>query len=169
MAETQKKSSLKTVRILVVLVLIGMTAAFAVIILIPALPNDRIPARQIQCASQLKGISSAIVLHQNDHQGNNPAKLEDLIETADIQPSLLVCPLSDDDVGQCSYIYRGSDLNASADSNLILAHDKAQNHPGGSRNVLFADGHINRITQEYFQSALDKDNEIRRKMGLPEK
>ncbi len=141
-------------------------AALAVSIMMPALGRTRELARQVQCASQLSNIGKAIAMYQNDHQDKNPEKLEDL---ADIHAKNFVCPCSGDKLGQNSYIYRGTDLEAASPANMILAYDKAENHRSQERNVLFAGFNVEKMSEEDFQQAIEKDNEFRRKMGLPEK
>lgn len=144
-------------------------SALGVSILLPALGRAREMAQRVQCASQLRGLGNAIAMYNNDYNGKNPKTLQELIETEDVAPKALVCPSSDDEIGQCSYIYRGADLTASADSSMIVAYDKFDNHDGEARNVLFAGGHVERFEEEAFQELIRKDNALRRKRGLPEK
>ena len=143
--------------------------ALGVSIMLPALGRAREMAQRVQCASQLRGLGNAIAMYNNDYNGRNPKTLQELIETEDVSPKTLVCPSSDDEIGQCSYIYRGADLTASADSSMIVAYDKFDNHDGEARNVLFAGGHVERYEEEDFQELIRKDNALRRKRGLPEK
>ncbi len=142
--------------------------ALGVSILMPALGRARELANQVKCATQLNGIGKAIALYQNDYQGKNPPTLQALIETEDLVPMMFVCPTSGDDEGDCSYIYRGADLDASASSIMILAHDKYDNHDGENRNVLFADMHVKKVTEEEFQQLIEADNQKRKEMGLAE-
>jgi len=150
------------------MVLVG-GAAMAVSVLMPALGQARFMAKSVKCASQLRGLGIAIAMYQNDFSEKNPANLEELIEKEDVSPKALVCPSSSDSVGQCSYVYRGADLNAMSDGGLILIYDKYENHKGEFRNVLFAAGHVEKLTEEQFQQAIVRDNELRRKKGLSEK
>lgn len=143
-------------------------SALGVSILLPALGRAREMANQVKCASQLKGLGCAIIMYQNDFNGRNPKTLQELFDTVDVSPMALVCPSSNDEIGQCSYIYRGADLNETSDPEMIVAYDKYDNHNGEERNVLFADGHVDRCQEEQFQELIRKDNELRRKTGLPE-
>ena len=52
---------------------------------------------------------------------------------------------------------------------MILAYDKFQNHLGQLRHVVFADGHVEKMTELDFQQAVARDNQQRRTLGLPEK
>jgi len=143
-------------------------SALGVSILLPALGRAREMANRVKCASQLRGLGNAIAMYNNDFNGRNPKTLQELTETEDVHPKAFVCPSSDDEIGQCSYIYRGADLNDSVDSQMIVAYDKYDNHDGEARNVLFAGGYVERVEEEAFQELIRKDNELRRKMGLTE-
>ncbi len=143
-------------------------SAMAISILMPALGRARELAQRVQCASQLRGLGNAIAMYQNDFEGKNPKSLQELIKTEDVPPKALVCPSSSDEPGQCSYIYRGADLNASVDSEMIVAYDKHDNHDGEARNILFAGGQVERHEEDAFQELIRKDNELRRRMGLAE-
>ena len=92
-----------------------------------------------------------------------------LVKYESVHPKVFVCPSSGDKVGECSYVWRGVDLGADARPGMILLYDKAENHHEECRNVLFADGHVERILEEDFQEAIDRDNALRREVGLVEK
>ncbi|MFC1782375.1 hypothetical protein ACFL02_02175 [Planctomycetota bacterium] len=140
-----------------------------VAVLLPALSRARELARRVQCASNLGALARAIAMYRAEFRDNYPALLEDLFSTENLDPKTLVCPGTDDQPGQCSYIYRGVDLTASSPEDLILVHDKFENHQGECRNVLFAHFGVRRYTEEEFQQVIVRDNELRRQAGLPEK
>jgi prepilin-type processing-associated H-X9-DG protein len=148
--------------------LVGGTAVM-VSIMLPAMSRARELAKRVQCTNQLRGIGNAIAMYNNDFEDKNPKTFQELIEFEDLAPKWLICPSSDDEIGQCSYIYRGADLTGLVDSQMVVAYDKYDNHDGEARNVLFAGGHVERYDEEGFQKLIRKDNELRRKMGLPEK
>jgi prepilin-type processing-associated H-X9-DG protein len=133
-------------------------------VLSPATLQARQRAQQVVCMSQLRCIGTAIMLYQNDHRDKNPPNLETLIETAYIPAQSLICPASHD-----KYVYRGADLSSSTSSNMILVYDKLECHRGKYRNVLFADTHVERMTEDAFRKAIELDNKYRRKLKLPEK
>lgn len=118
------------------------------------------------CDDGLRKIYRAIRAFQKDNDGKNPLRLEDLLDASELTAWDLVCPTSDDAVGQCSYAYRGSDLDDAAPSHLILAHDKKPLHKG-RRNILFVDGRLIRPHENNFQKAITADNTYRKQMGIP--
>ncbi len=143
--------------------------AMGVSILMPALGRARELAKRIQCGANLKGIGSSIAIYQNENKKKCPPSLEELVKAVELHPMMLICPSSKDEEGGCSYIYRGSDLTSEAGAQMILAYDKYENHDGEVRNVLFGDMHVDKLEEDEFLKAIEKDNELRRKMGLPEK
>ena len=52
---------------------------------------------------------------------------------------------------------------------MILAYEQAGNHRNLGRNVLFADFNVKRIDEEDMPSLIERDNELRRELGLVEK
>lgn len=132
--------------------------------LVPVLKQAQAFAHRVRCRSNLSSIGKAICLYQNDHQDNNPPNLKILIKEADLPGQILLCPASGEE-----YVYRGVDLTCSASSKMILAYDKLEYHGGKGRSVLFADVHVEFLTEPEFQKAIELDNELRRKLQLPEK
>lgn len=161
--------------------------AFGLSIAMPALIQARNQAKQIVCMQKLQNIGTTIKNYSDDHQGKTPPALDTLFETGYLtDKEILTCPLSDDLPGQNSFIYRAYDVDLQVVNNyegmivykgvgnypkgvLILAYDKYENHKGQSRNLVFADTHCVNIPESEFQSAIDWDNQARRKFGLPER
>jgi len=143
-------------------------AGLGVSIMMPALGRAREAAREVQCAANLSGIGKAISVYRNDHQGAYPQDLSTLVKEVDLPPEVLICPSAESEEKTKSYIYRGVDLKGQERPEWIVLHDKAGNHHN-VRNVLFADGHVNKLKMAEFQKAIEKDNQIRREIGLPEK
>lgn len=125
--------------------------------------NVRRHAQRTACMHQLKQIGLAVMLHANDHEGRYPAQLDDLIGTAGLKADMLRCPVC----GK-GYVYRGAGLKtAQAGPHIILAHDSPDCHGEPERNVLFADGHIERMAEKSFRDAIERDNAWRKKNDLP--
>jgi len=125
--------------------------------------------KQGMCAFNLGAINKAIWMYQNDFDDAMPPNLEALIDTENLEPRRLVCPSSGDQEGQCSYIYRGADLSATAPADMIIAYDKQAYHDDKRRGVLFAGSNVRVMLEQDFQQAIDKDNKRRRELGLAEK
>ncbi len=131
---------------------------------------------QVICHNNLKEINSAIVDYQDQYDMQLPENLEILSERYHLDRNMLFCPA--DLAGQKPYVYRGSDLPAEvfrervgADE-LILVHDNFGNHQdqtGETRNVLFANRNIKKVTEAEFQQLIERDNELRRQLHLAEK
>jgi hypothetical protein len=114
-------------------------------------------------------MGKAMLIYANDHGDKWPPRLETLVETVEYSRSGLICPAMRHRPEYESYIYRGVDTGGvSVDAELIIVHDRAGNHRGG-RHVLFADSHIEWVTEERFAELVARDNELRRKRGLAEK
>jgi len=155
------------------------------IILLHCLLQVRELFRRSQCESNLSNIGRAMALYADKNQNHFPPTLEILLETKKLVPMNLVCPSSGDHEGQCSYIYRGNDLNANNlpvmsvtqdKAAMVVAYDKYRNHDGKMRHVLYVDRYVypgnnwvERMTEEYFQKAIEIDNQLRCQIGLPEK
>ncbi|MCP4707742.1 MAG: hypothetical protein GY869_03880 [Planctomycetes bacterium] len=150
---------------------IAVVALF-VSFLIPTGNPIKNASRQIQCQMNLSSLGSCIFLYQIEHN-QNPPNLEALVEFQSIDPQKLICPLSDDTIGDISYIYRGNDLPMDASDETILIYDKKGNHLEDDsefiRHVLFADFKVRRIEIDNFAAVINRDNELRRELGLPEK
>ena len=120
------------------------------------------------CDDTLRQIGQALTAYQNNGDGSNPEKLETLIESSTLTLWDFVCPAAATPVGQSAYTYRGQDLYHAAPPEMIIAYDSKPVHRG-RRNILFANGQVNRPKEEDFQKAANKDNTLRTDLGLPEK
>jgi len=121
-------------------------------------------AIEVDCGHRLKGLGAAIKMYQDEFNKQNPPNLEILIETEDVSPKNISCINSDE-----PYIYRGVDLTADVPSEMILVYDQSGNHPGKRRNVLFANFDVKRIDEEDMPALIERDNRLRRELGLAEK
>ena len=121
------------------------------------------------CSTVLSGMGKAMLIYANDHEDKWPPKLETLVEKAEYSRSGLICPAMRHRPGYESYVYRGVDTEGVwVDAELIIVHDRAGNHRGG-RHVLFADSHIEWVTEARFAELVARDNELRRGRGFAEK
>jgi hypothetical protein len=121
------------------------------------------------CQTTLSGMGKAMLIYANDHEDKWPPRLETLVEKAEYSRSGLICPAMRHRPQYESYVYRGVDTGGvSVDPELIIVHDRAGNHEGG-RHVLFADSHIDWVTETRFTELVARDNELRREQGFAEK
>ena len=120
------------------------------------------------CDDALKAIGKAIRIYQERFDGSNPLKLEHLVEKNLLTPWDIICPASSDRIGECSYVYRGCDVNAGIAEEMIIAYCRESWHKG-RRNILFVHNEVQRPPEKKFNNLIEKDNELRRQFGLPEK
>jgi len=113
-------------------------------------------------------------MYKEDYDGKVPPDLDTLDDYSEIINSeMLNCPgmmlgmLNEEDLNP--YVYRGGDLSGEVPGNMILMHDSYGNHPEDNRNVLFADGHVQKCTEDEFEQLIERDNELRKERGLAEK
>jgi len=129
----------------------------------PSLLQAHAIATRYACGTNMSGIGKALLIYANDYNDQLPPDLETLISKAEMPAKGLVCPatkLKD------SYIYRGATLTTADTPWMITVYEKQSNH-GGGRNVLFLDSHVEWVPEERFQELIKKDNDYRRKKGLP--
>ena len=149
-----------------------MLLAFALFMIIKMyIHNDkghRAYAQQIACAAHLKQLGLAFHLYQNDHNASPPTL--DALTSTDPLKSLPDCPTAIiQQLPQPHYTYRAADLPLNPPAQLILAHDRYPIHTADRLNTLFADGQVKPLTQEEFNTAIQKDNQARTQLNLPTK
>ena len=79
--------------------------AMGMAILMPALSKTKKIAQRVVCGTNLKGLSTAIVVYCMDYDDMLPTSnwCDSLIEEADVSPKSFVCPQSDAIEGESSY------------------------------------------------------------------
>jgi prepilin-type processing-associated H-X9-DG protein len=144
---------------------VDSTAADSIIknFVAPSLLKAHAKATRYACGTNLSGIGKALLIYSNDYNDQLPPDLETLISKAEMPAKGLVCPATN---LKDSYIYRGASITTSDTLWMIMVYEKSSNH-GGRRNVLFLDSHVEWIPEERFQELIKKDNDYRRKKGLP--
>ena len=120
------------------------------------------------CDEGLRIIGRALVAYQKSSQGQNPVRLEVLVEADLVSPWALVCPAGPFGVGECSYVYRGGDLSILTPDKMVVAYDKGPWHKQ-RRNILFADGQVKRLVEDKFEKTIVHDNQFREQLQLPPK
>jgi prepilin-type processing-associated H-X9-DG protein len=129
----------------------GVAAGFA----LPAMTRARGQAQRSACASNLKQIGLGIAMYKEDHGGRLPANLAELVNGKYISAKqVFKCPRDakpEEIAGLAtSYHYVGA-LPPDAKPDAVVAYDASPGNHGG-RNVLFADGHVEWMTEQKFQA-----------------
>ena len=143
-----------------------------VAIAIPAFAGARQAAKQTLCLSNLHSLGLAVSMYQLDYQVTPPTL--QLLSDAYIDGDLPSCPFAQDQNLSASYVYRGSNLPEDIPNHIIIAHDRYP-HPADpfddqqNINVLFADGSVRPLTQSEFDRAIQKDNQTRKTLNLPQR
>ena len=157
-----------TVPAIVMLLVLPMTLA----ILMPALSQTKRIAQRVVCATNIQGLSTAMIVYMNDYDEQFPAPerwCDLLIQEADVSPMSFRCPL--DPEGTFGYainenLYKlepgevppqmvmlfEADLGRNGvggSEDLVIRHDELNNH---GYNVAFADGHVDFITEDRIAS-----------------
>jgi prepilin-type processing-associated H-X9-DG protein len=145
-------------------------------------------AGRATCKKHLKETARALRAYASEHDGEFPQggtaveMFGELIEEGLLgekswDPSeipVYVCPSARGDVARwrrnrklaahmCSYEWV-SGLSEESPPEFALVFDKAGNHDGEGRNVLFVDGHVEWTGEEHFQGRMEWQGEMRRRM-----
>ena len=132
---------------------------------------DRAPelSGRAVCSANLKSIGMGILSYTDKHEGDFPSNIETMIEEADLVKKQFICFSDPSDEERISYIYRGADLDGSVSGEMIVMYDRQENHGGEGGNVLFVDSQVRFVRVEEMVDLVERDNELRRELGLVEK
>jgi prepilin-type processing-associated H-X9-DG protein len=135
----------------------------------PAVVQAQQEFARLTCGANLSGLGKAILIYANDYNDDLPLNLEIMTKTVEVSPRMLRCGSRADkpDAG-VPYVYRGVDLGSTAANPDLITIYCRRDHCGG-RNVLFLDTHVEWVTEEQFTKLIERDNQLRRQAGLPEK
>jgi len=137
---------------------------------LPAVSRARGEARRAACMNNLHQLGFALMVYQNDHgefpstgrPGDSAGSLALLYPDYVPDLRLFRCPADRGRAGlelgalteeTCSYHYDNT-VPPNASYDRMLAWDKSPDYHYGARCVLFADGHIESLSEEEFQSRL---------------
>lgn len=131
-------------------------------LLTPQMIQTREQAKQVSCSTRLRQLAVSVHMYTQDHDNKLPPNLQAIADAGMLSVELFSCE------GR-PYVYRAVDLpNLDVTPMMILAHGSAGAHRGG-RNVVFVDGHVEWTSEGHFVELIERDNQLRRERGLPEK
>lgn len=131
-------------------------AALGAGIVLPGLGKARESARQLKSATQLRGISQAMVLWSIDHDDVGPANLDQLLEAGLLPEDFLISPLGPASDGGPDILIMPNYV-MSFNAGEIIAVDRAMwvnGHDG--LNVAFGDSHVEFVERRELISLLDE-------------
>ncbi|HWP40020.1 MAG TPA: hypothetical protein VNL70_03770, partial [Tepidisphaeraceae bacterium] len=135
------------------------TGATMVSILLPSLSRARETANRVKCASNMRLIGQAMLLHANENRGQYPQTLGELLKQ-ELSPQVFICPASRTQIppeleaadletqmawvnANADYVYLGAGKRLDAlPAEDILLYEKPDNHGRDGMNMLYADGHV---------------------------
>lgn len=166
-----------------------MFCGLLVVILMPAVHPHRISAKPGVEAANLKAVCTAVLFYADDNGFHTPEKLGAVLPYTNgyhrrlfLSPDSPTKPLPVPDPkapwqsyamdleDHCDYWYVVPNVQTdkiTAKDKFIMLYAK-RNISSGLRNVVFADGHVERLRIEELQKAIDTFNLERQKLGLPE-
>jgi prepilin-type processing-associated H-X9-DG protein len=123
---------------------VGVTAA----VVMPALAKIKKKAKRLVSATNLKSIGAALNVYAFDYQDKYPPNFELLIKEADLNPKSLVSSQKPKNFKGPSYIYISGQTTKSDPGNILVYENPA--YQFDSTNVLFVDGHVERVKCKKF-------------------
>jgi prepilin-type processing-associated H-X9-DG protein len=125
------------------MVLNVMWLALLISILLPSLSRARELSKRLVCAANMKGIGAALEIYAEDYPGQGLPTLQRLVDLQYVTPKQIICPSSDDQPGDCSYILvPDASIGAPTGSRAVVLYESLSNHGNEGGNFLFTDGHV---------------------------
>lgn len=140
---------------------------------LPALGKARANARRVVSLTNLRGIGVAMHMYVAEHGDTLPPDLSTLVEEGHISEDMLTSPVGDRELddGESDYVYSYPGLRLAEISNhseFVLVYERPENYDGRGTNVLFADGHVERLDRWEFDQALRRTEEAVEDIKGPE-
>jgi prepilin-type processing-associated H-X9-DG protein len=134
------------------------TSALMGSIMLPSLNRARETANRVKCASNLRQMGQAMLLHSNENRGKYPDTLGELLKQ-DITLEVFVCPSHENQVPpqlnganldakmawvneNADYVYLGAGKTTRSPADQVVIYERFENHDSDGINMLYADGHV---------------------------
>jgi prepilin-type processing-associated H-X9-DG protein len=128
--------------------------AIAAGVAMPALARARQQAKQAVSMSHMKQIGLVLIMYADEHQDKLPERIEQAREYYN-DSNILDSPLKPDDFDGPSYIYvKGHSVGVGSAAKQVVVYENPQ-YLRDEINVLFLDGHVERMRRERFVEALE--------------
>ena len=135
-------------------VTIAMVALMASILL-PSLSRARELSKQVVCAVNMGAIGTALRIYADDYPDQGLPSLDLLVELDYVTEKQLVCPSSEDEPGDHSYIFVPYDPSQPLDDDAVIMYESKSNHEDEGGNFLFADGHVEFESSENYDRLIE--------------
>lgn len=170
------------------IVIIVVSLAVCVLMIQAVVWRQRI-ITYLRCGTELYGLGHYLTVYRYDHEGKSPSSLAEWMESDEGVYKLITSRNKESGMNDY-YIYRGGDLDKNAPDEMITMYEKHANHKisGKSRIgaylkesltfsigipkkrvVLYAGGSTELLSEDKFIQAIERDNQLRRELGLNEK
>ena len=150
-------------------------------IALPAFNRARETANRIKSASNERQIGQAMLLYGNDHKGNYPPFMGDLLEE-EITPEVFLRPGSNTDVPKnlspddlkkwvnehSDFVYVAAGSTTSAKAEEVMVYEKPELDNKEGLNVLFGDGHIEFLPMTRAVAMIEDQNKTVPGIDLPD-
>jgi prepilin-type processing-associated H-X9-DG protein len=137
----------------VALPIVGMLTAM----IVPAVQQAQERVNQTKCMVNMRAVGMYVDLYKLEVTANKsfPADLDAIVKKGYVTPKQLTCPCLRSDSRPVGRKYDYFYFPRSPGGNqAIVACDFGGNHTDGSRNVLYADGRVIKMTADTFQAEL---------------
>jgi prepilin-type processing-associated H-X9-DG protein len=128
--------------------------AIAAGVMMPALARARQQAKQAVSMSHMKQIGLVLMMYADENEGKLPERIEQAHDYYN-DSKILDSPLKPGGFDGPSYIYvKGHSLGADSAARQVIAYENPQ-YLRDEINVLFLDGHVERMSRHRFVEALE--------------
>jgi prepilin-type processing-associated H-X9-DG protein len=163
--------------------------AMMISILLPSLNRARETANRVKCASNMRQIGQATLLYANENRQKMPPDLGTLLKTQDIGMEVFICPSSSNAIPgdvrnapidrQAAWVNENASfvwlvpadagLTFNMDPEIVLLHERVDNHDRDGMNLLYADGHVEFAMMAQAHREIEKSKQALEKLAAERK